>query len=73
VRSEGRKIRNGYCDGSHSEIQVSQNLTWGPEQIRTRGLQLLKFMEERWQFRFKNEDEREKLLFLPPKAESAKD
>ena len=59
----GRKIRNGYADGSHSEIEVSQNDSWGPEQIRERGLRMLRFMEERWDIKFRD-DERESLLFL---------
>ena len=59
----GKKIRNGYSDGSHSEIEVSQNDIWGPDQIKTRGITLLKFMEDRWGFKFKDE-EREKMLFL---------
>jgi len=60
----GKKIRNGYSDGSHSEIEVSDNVSWGPDQIKARGVKLLKFMEDRWNFRFKNDEEREKLLFL---------
>ncbi len=59
-----RKVRNGYEDGSHSEIEVSRNATWGPSEIKERGLKLLRFMEERWQFKFENDAEREKLLFL---------
>jgi len=62
--SRGTKIRNGYSDGSHSEIEVSSNASWGPAQIESRGIHLLKFMETRWDFRFKNDEEREKLLFL---------
>jgi hypothetical protein len=60
----GQKVRHGYSDGSHSEIEVSQSPSWGPEEIRERGLSLLRFMEERWQFKFENDAEREKLLFL---------
>ena len=60
----GKKIRNGYSDGSHSEIEVSENSSWGPEQIKTRGIKLLKFMEARWDFRFSNDADRDKLLFL---------
>jgi uncharacterized protein DUF1524 len=67
---EGRKIRNGYLDASHSEIEVSQNSSWGPEQIRIRGLQLLRFMEKRWDFSFENDEQREKLLFLGFGAEA---
>jgi uncharacterized protein with ParB-like and HNH nuclease domain len=62
--AENRKIRNGYADGSHSEIEVSQQTTWGPDQIRERGLHLLRFMEIRWDFSFKNDEERENLLFI---------
>lgn len=60
----GEKIRNGYSDGSHSEIEVSQENTWGPEQIERRGMKLLSFMEKRWCFRFKNDAQKRKILFL---------
>ncbi len=60
----GQKLRHGYYDGSHSEIEVSQNTSWGPDQIRDRGIQLLQFMETRWGFKFKSDEERERLLFL---------
>ncbi len=66
VDADGKKIRNGYADGSHSEIEVSSQDTWGPDQIRDRGLRLLGFMGERWDFKFKDDAEREKLLFLKP-------
>ncbi|WP_161633353.1 GmrSD restriction endonuclease domain-containing protein [Paraburkholderia dilworthii] len=59
----GTKARNGYSDGSHSEIEVAADNDWGPEQIRNRGHRLLKFMESRWDILLKDED-REKLLFL---------
>lgn len=62
--STGIKIRNGYNDGSHSEIEVSLESLWGPEEIRKRGVKLLKFMEERWAFNFKDDEDRERLLFL---------
>lgn len=61
---DGKKIRNGYADGSHSEIEVAAFDQWGPEQIYQRGLKLLAFMEKRWNFRFKNDDERKELLFI---------
>jgi hypothetical protein len=69
IGDQGEKLRNGYSDGSHSEIEVSQNETWGPEQIKVRGIKLLKFMETRWDFRFKNDEERAKLLFLDTNKE----
>lgn len=61
--SAGRKTRNGYADGSHSEIEVARYASWGPSEIKERGHKLLKFMEERWGFKFGDND-REKLLFL---------
>jgi hypothetical protein len=60
----GQKIRNGYSDGSHSEIEVSQQSTWGPKQIYERGIKLLTFMEKRWNFKFKSDEEKEELLFV---------
>jgi len=62
--SNGEKIRNGYSDGCHSEIEVHLHDAWGPEQIQKRGLKLLRFLENRWDIRFSNDEEREKLLFL---------
>lgn len=69
LNTAGEKIRNGYADGTHSEIKVSQSDEWGPEQIKERGVCLLKFMETRWGFRFKNDDVLQELLFLNFKKE----
>ena len=63
-KSDGSKVRNGYADGSHSEIEVSRYEDWGPNEIRERGIRLLKFMEERWCIRFTDDQAREKLLFI---------
>lgn len=60
----GEKIRNGYSDGSHSEIEVSGYEDWTPETIEERGLHLLNFMAKRWGFQFENEEAKMKLLFL---------
>ena len=49
---DGSKLRNGYADGSHSEIEVSRYEDWGPDEIRERGIRLLRFMEKRWNIRF---------------------
>jgi uncharacterized protein with ParB-like and HNH nuclease domain len=54
--------RRGYTDGSHSEIEVSKYTEWTKDSIIDRGLKLLKFMEDRWNFRFKSE--MSKLYFL---------
>jgi len=58
------KVRNGYSDGSHSEIEVSQQDIWGPEQIKDRGIKLLSFMEKRWNFKFKDDEQKRSILFL---------
>ena len=61
---DDRKLRNGYADGSHSEIEVSRCEDWGPDEIRERGIRLIRFMEKRWDIRFANDQAREKLLFI---------
>ena len=61
---DGRKLRNGYANGSHSEIEVSQYEDWGPDEVRERGIRLIRFMEKRWDIRFANDQVREKLLFI---------
>ena len=58
------KVRNGYADGSHSEIEVSRCEEWGPNEIRERGMRLIRFMEKRWNIRFANDQVREALLFI---------
>lgn len=65
---KGVKIRNGYSDGSHSEIEVAQYANWSPEQIKERGIKLLDFMEKRWKIKFGSD--REKFLFLPVREET---
>jgi len=61
---DGSKLRNGYADGSHSEIEVSHCDDWGPKEISERGIRLLKFMEKRWDIRFTDDQAREELLFI---------
>jgi hypothetical protein len=61
----GEKVRNGFSDGSHSEIEVSKLHDWGPDQIRDRGLKLVRFMEKRRKLRFENDGARVSVLFLP--------
>ena len=61
---DGSKLRNGYADGSHSEIEVSHSEDWGPDEIRERGIRLLRFMEKRWNIRFAANQAREELLFI---------
>ena len=58
------KIRQGFSDGSHSEIEVSVYDEWTPETILERGIKLLEFMEERWDLKFENDYAKAELLFL---------
>lgn len=58
------KIRQGYSDGSHSEIEVSVYTEWKPDTILERGINLLKFMENRWSLKFEDEESMAELLFL---------
>ena len=58
------KIRQGFHDGSHSEIEVAGNEIWNPEKILERGIKMLKFMEKRWDLKFENELSMTELLFL---------
>lgn len=67
LNNAGEKIRNGYSDGSHSEIEVARQEKWTPIHIEERGLRLLNFMEERWNMKFQNEEDKISLLFLRAK------
>lgn len=58
------KIRQGYSDGSHSEIEVSGYEVWNSETILDRGNKLLEFMEQRWDLKFEDETAKAELLFL---------
>ena len=64
LNRDGSKARNGYADGSHSEIEVSRCDDWGPGEIRARGIRLIRFMEKRWDIRFSDDKVREALLFI---------
>lgn len=56
--------RQGYSNGSHSEIEVSKEIDWNSDAIYQRGIKLLKFMERRWQIQFEDEESMAELLFL---------
>lgn len=54
----------GYYNGSYSEIEVAQQKEWTPDAIKERGLLMLKFMEERWDFKFEDwKIDKEEILF----------
>lgn len=58
------KIRQGYSDGSHSEIEVAGYDIWNPDNILDRGNKLLEFMEKRWDLKFEDDYAMAELLFL---------
>ena len=58
------KIRQGYSDGSHSEIEVSNYPEWNGDTIMERSIKLLEFMEKRWDLKFEDETAMAELLFL---------
>ncbi|PFG07780.1 DUF262 domain-containing protein [Bacillus sp. es.034] len=64
MNAQGHKLRRGYSEGSHSEIEVSTYTDWNAENILGRGLKLLEFMEGRWDIKFEDEEHKKNLLFL---------
>lgn len=71
--AKGEKLRNGYSDGSYSELEVAACKDWTPEEIAKRGLKLLSFMEERWNIKFGDDTKKLNLLHLSfVKIKSAK-
>ena len=56
--------RRGYQDGSHSELEVSHEIDWDAVRILERGLNLLSFIEKRWDLTFKDESQKIELLHL---------
>ena len=65
-KKEGNnKRQRGYKNGSHSEVEVATTYSdWTPKAIKDRGLHLLEFMEQRWDFKFKDEATKLKVLGL---------
>ena len=47
----------GYFNGSYSEIEVAQYSSWTPKEIYARGINILKFMENRWAISIDNKAE----------------
>lgn len=63
-----KKVNNGdgvgYYNGSVSENEVAQCLEWTPIQILKRGLDLLSFMEQRWNIVLGDHEFKGQLLHL---------
>lgn len=58
------KKSRGYANGSHCEVEISKMDQWDAQHIYDRGIHLLKFMEERWEFKFESLSQMEELLHI---------
>lgn len=55
-RNGSNKRKRGYANGSNSETEVANKYNdWNPASILERGKHLISFMEDRWDFKFKDE------------------
>lgn len=60
----GSVVRNGYSNGSYSELRVAQYDDWTATRILERGLELLSFMENRWGINLGSRNNKLSLLHL---------
>lgn len=60
----GKDRVRGYNNGSHSEMRVAQKEEWTPTEILNRGLEMINFMEERFDFIVPNKADRIRMLGL---------
>ena len=62
---DGKKNRErGYKDGCYSEREVAKKHNWTPGHILERGLNIVRFMEQRWDFKFSSKADKKKFLFF---------
>jgi len=54
----------GYYNGSYSEIAVAQTLSWTPNAVLKRGLEMLEFLERRWLISLGSNEEKIQFLNL---------
>jgi uncharacterized protein with ParB-like and HNH nuclease domain len=64
INSKGLEV--GYFNGSYSEIEVNQYDSWTPAEILDRGIKMLQFMEDRWDIKLTDQNNKtyERLLQL---------
>ena len=58
------KKKQKYINGGYSEVEVSQNYTWGAQEIYERGMKMLCFMAKRWNLKFESQQQMEELLHV---------
>jgi hypothetical protein len=54
----------GYRFGSYSENEVATKVDWNPHEIAERGIQMLTFLEQRWQLAIGDRNQKLKALGL---------
>lgn len=64
IDANGKTIRNGYENGSYSEQEVAKHEIWDAMAIKQRGIKMLNFMEERWDIKFKDEEDKTRMLHI---------
>ena len=63
-RIDEDEIARGYHNGSYNEQEVNGYTKWDAESIKKRGLKILSFLEEEWEFNFYNKADKIKTLGL---------
>lgn len=61
---KGNVARNGYSNGSYSELEVAEESQWTAQEIKARGLKLLAFMESRWDIQLGSVADKLEILHL---------
>ena len=64
VKKQDAKGVNGYYNGSYSEIAVAQFAEWTPEAVLKRGLDMVRFLENRWNISLGSHLEKKQFLRL---------
>lgn len=63
-RIDEEGIARGYHNGSYNEQEVNEFIEWNAESIKQRGLKILTFLEEEWNFYFASRADKIKTLGL---------
>lgn len=58
------KKEKRFCDGSHNELEVSRYVKWTASEILDRGLKIIEFMENEWDFIMPSLKDRKRILGL---------
>ena len=63
-KKKGTETIPGFNQGSFSELKIAQCEDWTPKTILARGMDMLRFIEDRWQIRLGSDIEKTALLKL---------